>query len=63
MPVIYLTPFDPITKQVTGDSVDSGFESLEDAELMNGTPLAKGKRTLTYEDTFYSNYSVTALGS
>lgn len=63
MPTIYVTPFDPATKQTTGDSVDSGFESLEDVELINGEPLTRGKRTLTYEGTFYSNYSVTALGS
>ena len=63
MSTIFVTPFDPKTKQVTADSNDSGFETLGDVELMNGEPLNRGKRTLTYKDTFYSNYSVTGLGS
>lgn len=57
--MIYVTFFDPATKAITAPSTDSGFSSLDDVEMINGEPLCRGKRTRTYPDAFYSDYSLT----
>lgn len=48
--MIYITPFDPLTKEATADSTDSGFDSLATVELVMGAPLACGRRWSTYPD-------------
>jgi hypothetical protein len=60
---IYYTPTDPDTKQAAGPTVDSGFETFDDVELINGEPLRRGTRTRTYAEAFYSDYSVTGMCS
>lgn len=57
--MIYVTFFDPDSKAVQSPSSDSGFSCLEEVELINGEPLRRGKRTRTYRDAFYSDYSLT----
>jgi hypothetical protein len=56
---IYVTTFDPNTKQVTACATDSGFESIEQVVEFMGPPLAHGKRTATYRTMFYSDYCLT----
>lgn len=48
--MIYITPFDPATKEATADSADSGFDTLAAVELVMGQPVARGKRWATYPD-------------
>ena len=48
--MIYITPFDPLTKEATDASTDSGFDSLATVEAVMGTPLHHGKRWATYPD-------------
>lgn len=59
---IYVTLFDPETKQPTANSEPSGFDTLDDVAAILGEPIVRGKRTLTYAGSFYSNYSVTSFG-
>lgn len=58
---IFVTFFNPTTKQVTAGATDSGFGSLDEVELINGEPLRRGKRTRTYGDAFYSDYCLTEV--
>lgn len=53
---IYLTPFDPTTKQCTGPSVDSGMVSLDEVVLMMGPPEHPGRRVHTYADVAFSDF-------
>jgi hypothetical protein len=55
---IYITFTDPDTKEATAPSHESGFETLEDVEVVMGEPLHKAKRTRTYSDMFFSDYKV-----
>lgn len=61
--MIYVTFFDRDTKAIVSPSVDSGFSSFEEVELLNGDPLVRGKRTRTYPGVFYSDYSLTGAPS
>lgn len=48
--MIYITPFDPTTKAATGDSTDSGFDSLATVGAVMGPPLHSGQRWAVYPD-------------
>ena len=58
---IYVTKFDPKTKEVLESATDSGFSSLEEVHLLMGPPLSWGKRSATYRDEFYSDYQLHHL--
>ena len=45
---IYTTPFDPLTKQCTGPSTDSGMATLDEVVLLMGPPDRAGQRVHTY---------------
>lgn len=54
---IYLTPFDPKTKQCTAPSEDAGFESVAEAvEMFGPGHLTLSKRLAVYEDFAISDY-------
>lgn len=55
---VYVTKFNPHTRQVIEGAKDSGFDSLETVELLLGAPIVRGKRALTYKDMFYSEYCI-----
>jgi hypothetical protein len=62
--MIYITPFDPLTKEALGDSADSGFVNLADVEVCMGAPLASGKRWATYPDgVAFSDFPFRLTGS
>lgn len=46
--MIYQTPFDPSTKQCTGPSEPTGFDTLDDVLLLMGQPEHPGQRVHTY---------------
>jgi len=48
--MIWVTAYDPVTREATADSTDSGFDSLATVEAVMGPPLAAGKRWVTYPD-------------
>ena len=54
--MIYLTPFDPVTRQCTGPSVDSGMASLNEVVLLMGEPVRPGRRMHTYADVAFSDF-------
>lgn len=56
---VFVTIFDPQTKQPTKASVPSGFASLDDVVSLMGPPILRRKRTATYAGIFYSDYSIT----
>ena len=58
MKTIYLTTFNPETKQPTSVSLDSGFTSFDAVEFQHGEPLVRGKRTRTYAGLFFSDYKI-----
>lgn len=60
---IFVTNLNPETREPTDKSQDSGFSSLDEVVLIMGEPICRGKRTVTYTDQFYSNYSVTEFGN
>jgi len=45
---IYATPYNPTTKETTGPSKDSGFESLDQVADMMGPPTHRSPRWLAY---------------
>lgn len=45
---IYATPFKASTKETTGPSTDSGFQSLDDVVTAMGEPLKRYKRMAIY---------------
>lgn len=45
---IYATPYNPTTKEATGPSTDSGFESLDQVVCMIGVPTHRSPRWLSY---------------
>lgn len=45
---IYATPYNQATKQTTGPSTDSGFESLDQVVGMMGNPMHRSPRWLAY---------------
>lgn len=46
---IYVTPFKASTKETTGPSTDSGFDSLEDVVAVMGEPdVSRGRNMLIY---------------
>lgn len=54
---IYLTPYDPETKQTTGPSEDCGLPDLESAAELFGTEwLRRAPRLLTYRDFTVSDF-------
>lgn len=48
--MIYLTPYNPTTREAVADSADSGFSSLDEVVLLMGEPKARGPRWMTYPD-------------
>ena len=57
---IFLTNFEPTPERLpVGDSVDSGFDSLDDVVALMGEPVARGKRYVAYADQYYSDYTIT----
>lgn len=48
--MIYLTAYDPETREAVADSVDSGFGSLDAVVESMGPPKSRGRRYLTYPD-------------
>lgn len=55
---IYVTEFDPKTKEVTRSATDSGFSSIDEVTMVMGTPITRGARTATYPDQFFSEYQL-----
>lgn len=56
---IYETPFDTKTKQATGLSVLTEYESIEHARTsIKGKPVRESKRTLIYPGICISDYPV-----
>jgi hypothetical protein len=54
---IYLTPFDPATKQCTAPSEDSGFATVDEAvEMFGPGHLTLSARLAVYEDFAVSDY-------
>lgn len=45
---IYATPFKASTKETTGPSTDSGFQSLDDVVAAMGEPLKRYKAMVIY---------------
>ena len=56
---IYITHFDPTTKQVTTPGAPSGFPDLDTVVALMGPPLRRGKRSVTYESLFFTDYLLT----
>jgi hypothetical protein len=56
---IFVTEFDTRTKKATGAGTDSGFNSLDEVRQLMGEPILAGKRSLTYDGVFYSDYNLT----
>ena len=54
--LIYMTQFDPATKQCTAPSVDSGMATLDDVLLVMGEPVRAGRRVHTYADVAFSDF-------
>lgn len=48
--MIYATPFDPTTKQCTGPSMPSGFNTIEDVVSCMGPPIRQGATSVVYGD-------------
>lgn len=48
MSTIYATPYNQATKQCTGPSTDSGFESLDQVAGMMGEPTHRSPRWVAY---------------
>lgn len=54
---IYMTAFDPSTKQCTTTSIDSGFENFEDVIATMGVNyIEKTPRYIVYEGLTYSDF-------
>lgn len=47
--MIYITQYDPMTKEVIGHSQDSGLTSLADAKVTMGEPVRESKRLMLFE--------------
>lgn len=59
--MIYLTTFDPETKQPTAPSVDSGFELMADALAVFGPDwISSTERTTIYRDFALTDWVVRA---
>jgi hypothetical protein len=57
---VFLTNFEQTPERLPiGDSVDSGFETLDDVVNLMGEPVARGVRYVAYTDQYYSDYSIT----
>lgn len=56
MMTIYMTQYDPATKQCTAPSVDSGMATLDDVLLVMGEPVRAGRRVHTYADVAFSDF-------
>lgn len=50
MTAIYMTTYDAKTKQATGPSVPSGFNSIEEVRQVMGAPGGEGVRCITYPE-------------
>lgn len=61
MPTIYVTKFCQRTKRVLESPKPSGFQSIDEVVMIMGTPIAQGKRTATYKDSFYSEYQLHSV--
>jgi len=52
--MIYMTPFDPATKECTGGSEDSGFQTIADAVAVMGDPIRRGLSLAIYPGVVFS---------
>lgn len=56
---IYVTPFDPITKDSTGPSEDCGLPDLDSAAEMFGPDwVRRNPRLITYADFVVSDFNL-----
>ena len=54
--MIYVTPYDKQTKQCTGPSAPSGFDTLADVLAVLPDPIRASNRLAIYEDVALSDY-------
>lgn len=58
--IIYCTPFDEETKQVTGPSADSGFETIGDVvDAMGDDWKTCSGRAVIYDGLMFSDYRLS----
>lgn len=55
---IYMTRFNPETKQVTEGATETGLNSIDEVVMLYGDPLSRGARTATYREFFFSDYKL-----